>query len=256
VWASPFDASDLESGKEDITGVSSIAVANIGGSDLLYFGCDNGYLYCVNASTKTQVWSYRPDVYGCIESSPMIYAGNVYYGITYYMGVNLYAVNASTGEQVWATRLTPPGVPNQGEEVRATCAAMDNAIYVGEDTGHYFYRVNAQTGQIEPYQYPPNPFDVGSDNYFVGSAAFLPAGYGVVGNDNGMLYALDKDDVTLLADYNTASVKYRTNGYVCSSPAISYAVDAQHNRWMFVTSRGDNNRGDGKGTILAFKQIR
>jgi len=252
-WTSPYDAPDLESGKEDITGVSSIAVANIGGSDLLYFGCDNGYLYCVNASTKAQVWSYRPDIYGCVESSPTIYAGNVYFGITYFRGVNLYAVNASTGEQVWATRLTPPGDPNQGEEVRATCAVMDNGVFVGEDTGHLFYRVNAQTGQIEPYQYPPNPFDAGSNNYFVGSAALSPAGYGIVGNDNGMLYALDKDDVTLLADYNTASVNYRTNGYVCSSPAISYAAQSGY-KWIYVVSRSDNGREDGRGTLYAFRQ--
>ncbi|WP_347242838.1 PQQ-binding-like beta-propeller repeat protein, partial [Thermogutta sp.] len=149
-WASPYDvpSGDLETGKEDITGVSSVAVANIGGQDRLYFGCDNGYLYCLNPSTKAQVWSYRPDSYGCIESSPTIYAGNVYFGITFYQGVNLYAVNATSGELHWATRLVPAAGGDLGEEVRATCAAMDNAVYVGEDTGHLFYRVNAQTGSL------------------------------------------------------------------------------------------------------------
>jgi len=255
-WASPYDipTADLEEGKEDISGVSSVAVANIAGQGRLYFGCDNGYLYCLNASTKAQVWSYRPDHYGCIESSPTIYAGNVYFGITFYQGVNLFAVNATSGEQVWTRQLMPAGNQDLGEEVRATCAAMDNAVYVGEDTGHLFYRVNAQTGEIEPdpNQSSTNPFHARSSwyNYFVGSAAFTPAGYGIVGNDNGTLYALDKNDVDLLAYYDTS---YSLNSYVCSSPAISYATQSGY-KWIYVVSRSDDGRQDGRGTLYAFRQ--
>ncbi|MEN6358169.1 MAG: PQQ-binding-like beta-propeller repeat protein [Armatimonadota bacterium] len=252
VWTSPFEIPTSEliyydtDDIYDITGVSSIAVANIGGADRLYFGSDAGYLYCVDASTKTQVWSYRPDRYGCIESSPTIYAGNVYFGITFYTGKNLYAANASTGEPVWSVGLDG----GYGEEVRATCAAMDNGIFVGEDTGNYFYRVNAQTGAKEPMNLN-NPLDAYYGNYFVGSAAFTSAGYGIVGNDNGKLYAIDKDDMNKLAECNTAQNNTSTNSFVCSSPAISYAAESGY-KWIYVVSRA----GNGRGTLYAFKQAK
>lgn len=96
-------------------------------------------------------------------------------------------------------------------------------------------------------------------NYFVGSAALTPAGYGVVGNDNGMLYGFDKDDVTELAyvdtTYDPTSYQYSTsaNNFVCSSPAISYAAQSGY-KWIYAVSRSDYGRGDGRGTLFAFRQ--
>lgn len=135
---------------------------------------------------------------------------------------------------------------------------MDNAVFVGEDTGHLFYRINAQTGEIEPNQFPPNPFDAGEygNNYFVGSAALTPAGYALVGNDDGMIYALSSNDVSLLAWYDSAlNNDPLRNSYVCSSSAISYAAQSGY-KWIYCLSRSDNGRQDGKGTLFAFRQNR
>ena len=38
-----------------------------------------------------------------------------------------------------------------------------------------------------------------------------------------------------------------------TSPAISYAAQSGY-KWIYVVSRSDYDRGDGKGTLLAFRQ--
>ena len=262
VWASPFEIqeAEIEAGTADMTGVTSIAVANIAGQVCLYFGSDYGYLYSVDANTSSQIWAYRPESSGCIESSPTVYAGNIYFGITRHRAVNLFALNATTGEPVWTTRLTPPEFPTLGDEIRATCAAMDNAIFIGEDTGHYFFRVNAQTGEVDPDNTPTNPFDavglfgIGTE-YFVGSAALTSAGYALVGNDNGHLYALSDIDLYQLSSYDTSlGNSPGNNSYICSSPSLTYSAQVGY-KWIYVVSRADNGRQDGRGTLFAFRQL-
>lgn len=131
-------------------------------------------------------------------------------------------------------------------------------LFIGEDTGTYFFRVNAQTGAVDPDDSPSNPFDAVSQleprypYYFVGSAALAPSGSVIVGNDNGFLYLLDGYDLMLQDSYDTSSGNSE-NKYICSSPALSYSAQSGY-KWIYVVSRSDNGRGDGKGTLLAFRQ--
>lgn len=82
----------------------------------LYFTCDDGYLYCLDAETGALFWKYcsvpvERIVLGnerLISSwpargGPVIQDGVVYFGsgIWPFMGVFLHAVDAETGEEIW-----------------------------------------------------------------------------------------------------------------------------------------------------------
>ena len=75
----------------------------------------------------------------------------------------------------------------------------------------------------------------------------------VLGSNKGLLYALDKDDLTRNAFFDTSQKNTSTDKYVCSSPAISYAAQSGY-KWIYVVSRADYRRQDGKGTLFAFRQ--
>jgi len=68
-----------------------------------------------------------------------------------------------------------------------------------------------------------------------------------VGNDNYAVYALNRNTLDPLV-----GPPIGTGGIVCSSPALSYAACGVE-RWVFVVTRSHFGRGDGKGTLLAFR---
>ena len=210
----------------------------------LYIGSDNGHIYCLSTATSPSqriIWDYAGEDglgLGCVESSPTVYAGNVYVGSSWWQGTDLVALDAYTGELTW----------NQGleEEARATCAAADGYVYIGVDTGWHFFRLASAIGNGTQFPFdasfnrpqPPDP--AGDYDYFFGSAALTSAGLCIVGNDNYALYALSSANLQLRA-------LRPTGGIVCSSPAISYAAESSY-RWIYVLSRADN------GILLAYRQ--
>lgn len=222
--------------------MSSVAIGIAADGEMrAYVGCDNGYVYCLSIEDSPQdrkLWEYNIEV--CVESSPTVYAGNVYVGASRYIGTNFVALNAKTGELLWKREL--------GHEVRATAATLLGHVFIGEDTGWSFFRLNGNTGDKSPDQNPPNPFDAryyrpvttGESDYFVGSAAFTSAGFGLVGNDNFALYTLSSSDILHITTRGT-------DGIVCSSPAISYTAQPSH-RWVYVISRANG------GKLIAYRQ--
>ncbi|MEN6370902.1 MAG: PQQ-binding-like beta-propeller repeat protein [Armatimonadota bacterium] len=237
LWS--IDLPDRDTDWPDRTGVSSVALSKEGNNVRLYVGSDNGHLYCIDAATHAIV-EPQPGLSGLcmrgsVESSPTIYAGNVYAGASLCNADQLLCFDAGSLEEVWGRNLT--------EEARSTVAAADGHIYEGVDTGKVFYSLKSATGRTIAYR------EMDYKNYFLSSAAITSAGMVYVGNINGTLYKFNRPDLSGMGTFPTT-------GIVTSSPAISYAVDAQNNRWIFITTRGDNNRGDGKGTLFAFKQVR
>ncbi len=91
--------------------------------------------------------------------------------------------------------------------------------------------------------------DFSAGDYFVGSAAHTTNGLVYTGNDNSRFYVLDANTLAAIVPggYFDSAIGY---GFICSSPAIGYNVDAAHNRWVFITTRA----GDGK--LYAFKTNR
>lgn len=260
VWPEPVQL-QRDNYWPDRTGVSSAAIGPTAAGEMrAYVGCDNGHVYCLSlADSPSQrvIWEYPGEQeggLGCIESSPTVYAGNVYVGASSFQGVDVIALNASTGNYLWHQGLE--------EEARATCAIADGTVLVGVDTGSTFHGLDWETGGNRPLT--NNPFDASLHrppssqndpyipNYFVGSAAISSCGTAYVGNDNHALYPLTFSTFNLATSSNYG---YDLGGLTCSSPAISYAVDtnpstSHQNRWVYVVTRQNG------GTIVAYRQNR
>lgn len=95
---------------------SAIRFAPVIADNLLYFGADDGYVYCVNAESGKQIWRHRPapaderiiGTGNMIASWPirtgLAVADGVIYaaaGIFPYEGLYITAINATTGEAIW-----------------------------------------------------------------------------------------------------------------------------------------------------------
>lgn len=86
--------------------------------------------------------------------------------------------------------------------------------------------------------------------HFVGSAAHTTGGLVYTGNDNGYFYAPDANSLQEIVPGGYYDNTISQPGFICSSPAIGYNVDANHSRWVFITTRGDG------GKLYAFKSFR
>ncbi|MBI2842162.1 MAG: PQQ-binding-like beta-propeller repeat protein, partial [Armatimonadetes bacterium] len=236
--------------QQKICGASSPAIATVSSVDYLLVGCDDGYLYRLRLSDRTLS---ELNMGGCVESSPSISGNNAYVGVSYWNGPNLRRVTIEPFEEVATWYL--------GEESRATPSLEYDFLYNGIDTGNVFYKVDANAlgssgdylakFEVTHWVYTPH--------YFVGSAAHTTGGIIYTGNDSGRFYALDAHDLHSVFSqeenpYGRLDGYYDVNiaarSYICSSPAIAYNVDANHNRWVFITTRSDG------GKLYAFKIVR
>lgn len=117
------------------------------------------------------------------------------------------------------------------------------------DTGHQFFKMDANaTGSGNSWL--ADFGDPYTEDYFVGSAAHITSGIIYTGNDNGRFYALDANDLNAIVSGGYYDDTIQDPGFICSSPVIGYNVDANHNRWVFITTRADG------GKLYAFKTIR
>lgn len=112
-------AYDTDSGKElwRFYTEGPVRLAPAVSNDLVYFVCDDGYLYCLNAANGEIEWKYfgapfDQKVLGNnrlvsifpARGAPVIYDDTVYFATSVwpFMGVFIHAVNAITGEVVWS----------------------------------------------------------------------------------------------------------------------------------------------------------
>ena len=94
----------------------------------VYFICDDGYLYCLDAASGALVWKFRggPDGRTLIgndrlvnmwlaRGGPVLYEGKLYFaaGIWPFMGTFIYALDPETREPVWTNSGSGPIYMNQ-----------------------------------------------------------------------------------------------------------------------------------------------
>jgi len=89
-----------------------------GGQWVVYVG-SGGYVYALDASTGTKLWSYLVGG-NHLTSSPAVANGVVYVGS---WDLNLYALNAKTGARLWRYRT--------GWYVESSPAVANGMVYVG-----------------------------------------------------------------------------------------------------------------------------
>ena len=103
----------------------------------LYVGCDDGYLYALDATTGVLKWKYATG--GAIRSSPTLYNGTVYFGSG---DGYFYAIDSANGSLHW--KYQTPGACNSSPTVA-------NAV-VYFNTPGYLLALDAITGQVK-WQY-------------------------------------------------------------------------------------------------------
>ena len=208
--------------------VSSPAVAD----GNVFVGCNDGAIYCHNASTGKLVWFFYQNKTEMI-SSPAANNGYVYVGSN---NGNLYALNESNGDKLWNF--------TTGGWVGSSPAVADGAVYFGSRDGN-IYALNAKSGALlwsfqtgSEVESSPAISDgvvyCGSDNFFVYalnestgkelwtaptgttiSSPSLSNGYVYVGSYDGYVCCLN-------ASTGTKIWKYQTADSVVSSPTLGY----------------------------------
>ncbi len=167
----------------------------------VYFGSSDGNLYALNAHTGKKKWAFKTN--GIIHTSPALYQGKVYFGSwdTY-----LYALDARSGKLQWKFKTGVQPVYHLLEGIQSSPVCAGGLAYFGSRDG-FFYALDATTGK-QAWKY-------GADNSWVLTTAAIKDGKVYIGTSDTYLF--------LAFDAKTGKEKfrYKTTGYVYSSPAIS-----------------------------------
>ncbi|PYK96847.1 MAG: hypothetical protein DME19_18350 [Verrucomicrobia bacterium] len=186
----------------------------------VYFHCNNGYLYALDANTGAQRWTaytaneggppVDPDfVTQPVSSSPVVdSSGVVFVGSS---DGSVYSFNPSTGAQIWRVVLNPAAV----EPVEATIAIGQNGIlYVGT-------RVHPDT-HIGGTMYAINPVThtklwtqvVGADVGYIASVVIDQSGFIYASHFGNTVRKLNPAD-------GTTAQSWVLQGKVCQTPSLN-----------------------------------
>ncbi|OGQ35809.1 MAG: hypothetical protein A3F16_07100 [Deltaproteobacteria bacterium RIFCSPHIGHO2_12_FULL_43_9] len=148
---------------------------------LIYFGGNDGYIYCVTMS-GSKVWDYY--VGAQIWSHPIVHTGIVYFSSA---DDQLYALDAKSGKYIWHFR-SPLG--RKGLVIRwlASPEISDHIVYIGFSDG-YFYALNRHDGGLIWQKQLSDKFrfkDIDATAVVDGSNLY-------VSSYDGKLYSLDKN---------------------------------------------------------------
>ncbi len=106
-----------------------------------YVGCDNGYLYCLDANDGSLVWKYQTG--GAVRSSPAVVGGKVYFGS---FDNNVYCLDANSGSLVWKY--------TAGYWVLSSPTVTDGKVFITSNDRN-LYCLDASTGtKIWNFSYP------------------------------------------------------------------------------------------------------
>jgi len=197
----------------------------------VYIGSDDGNVYCLNASTGEQIWSYFIGSY--VNPTPAILNGKVYIAANNY---KIYCLNATNGASIWnfttgGLVISSPTVADGrvyigSEDHKVYCldadtggcawsfltslfvisspAVADGKVYIGSED-HNVYCLNASTGHII-WGY--------TTGYMVDSSPTVADGKVYFGSEDYKVYCLNAANGTKIWDYMT--------GYpIQSSPAVA-----------------------------------
>jgi outer membrane protein assembly factor BamB len=167
----------------------------------VYFGSSDGNLYALNADNGEQKWAFKTN--GIIRTSPALYKGKIYIGS---WDSFLYALDAATGKLQWKFETGKQPIYHLLEGIQSSPTCADGIVYFGSRDG-FFYALKTGNGkQVWKYD---------ASNSWVLTTATIK---------DGLVYTSTSDTFLFLAfDAKTGKEKlrYRANGYIYSSPAIS-----------------------------------
>lgn len=205
----------------------------------IYFGCTDGYVYCLKDGKKRarEIWKY--------PTEGSVLAGLIYDdGVIYCCGLDgcVYALNAKNGKLIWFKDLG--GTDNDGFTY-SPVITKNNTLIVGTDKG-VIYSLSLEEGSqgnvLWSYTTPNN----GSVNTHL--TYYDDGGDGVVfyGSYNTYYYALNARTGKFMWDFYTTTIYCETptayDGYVYipSGEGILYCIDINtgKTKWKFECEQG------------------
>ncbi len=207
LWRYPTSASVL----------SSPAVSD----GLVFFGCKDCHIYCVNATTGELVWRF-PTGHE-VNSSPAVYEGCVYVGCD---DGWVYCMNISTGMPVW--------IMWAGGYVRSSPAVVDGQVFIGSGS-HDVLCYNSSDGALI-WRYPTTQR--------VDSSPAVVDGVVYVACDDYCLYALNASTGEKIWSQYTGSnlnTPCLSNGYIYIGAYNGWVtcVEASTGTRVWTTQTGD-----------------
>lgn len=197
--------------------------------DTVYFTCNDGNLYALDANTGEEIWIYNTD--NTILSSPVLDDT-----IIYFTGINgmLYAIDSATGTPAWSLSLDTQYKKDRWDYYLSTPLINDNTAYFGIGSRSFiaFDLENKEQKWA---------FNAGNA---VHTSATLSNDIIYFGDWDGYLYAVN-------AQTGNEVWKYQTDGTIMSSPAVSdnivcfgsrscnvYALNATTGEYLWDYSHG------------------
>ncbi|HME53036.1 MAG TPA: PQQ-binding-like beta-propeller repeat protein [Candidatus Lokiarchaeia archaeon] len=160
--------------------------------NLIYFGCDNGSIFCVHALTHNTYRQFNTPG-GSEVSSPAVINGRLYAGCSNNI---IYCLNDSTFVSLWSF--------SAGTFFDSSPAVANGKVYIGSEDDK-LYCLDAITGaQLWSY----------TTGGWIESSPAIAAGHVIVGSQDGTVTILD-------AATGMFQWSFQTSGYVDSSPAVA-----------------------------------
>ena len=218
--------------------------------DRLYFGTENGGVYCVKAATGRVIWTYR--AHGAVKGSPTYADGKLYFGD---YGGHVQAIRATNGHVVWDSGAATG--PLRSGTFYSTAAVAFGRVYIGNTDGRE-YSFSTQDGKLAWARQ--------TGNYVYSSSAVSDVpGLGPTvffGSYDGTFYALDArsgavrwshnsggkisgsptivGDIVYFSDLGrraTIGLRTKTGANVYEHPAGAFDPITSDGRWLYLTSR-------------------
>ena len=241
--AEPWGDEDPDEGIDDpenanydliwtFTAGDSILSSPVYHDDKIYFGSNDGKIYCIYACIGTEIWTYPTG--GPVHSSPTLVSGKIYVGSD---DGKVYCLNASDGLNLWQYQTS------SSSPIFSSPAVNDNMVYFGSNDGHVYCLYASNGTEIWKYatsgsvlSSPAIAYEkiyVGSNdnkiyclntsngvevwNYSTGDAVLSSPAIAedkvYIGSNDGKLYCLN-------ASNGLEMWNYSTGGLITSSPAI------------------------------------
>ena len=99
---------------------------------LALVGCDDGYLYCLDADTGDEVWTFETT--NTVQSTPLISEGRVYFGAS---DGNAYCLDLENGSLIWSA---------ETNQIVASPALWNDMVYFADQWG-VVWALDAATGE-------------------------------------------------------------------------------------------------------------
>jgi outer membrane protein assembly factor BamB len=190
-------------------------------SGKVYFGAEDGYVYCVNATSGSEIWSFRTN--NEVDSTPAVVDGVVYVGSA---DRKFYAIDAKTGDELWNYSLSGPF-----SQIVSSPAVAHGLVFFGSKD-YDFYALNITTHGLEW------TFPTGNE---IWASPAVDGPYVYIGSKDGVVYCLWANNGT--QKWNFSSDMSKRDHGIYGSPMISngrlYIGSEDHNLYCLNSTTGE-----------------